>query len=82
MRNNKGDITESPSQMFERVALLVALADVLRDNSIFTKDGNVTQDVEQARSYLGKLDDFNYKFKIGEYYLNKWHFRGLIKLLH
>jgi ribonucleoside-diphosphate reductase alpha chain len=78
MRNNKGDITESPSQMFERVAILVALADLLRDNSIFTKDGNITQNVEQARSYLGKLDDFNYKFKIGDYYLNKWHFRSLI----
>jgi len=78
MRNNKGDITETPSQMFERVAILVALADVLHDNSIFTKDDNITQDVEQARSYLGKLDDFNYKFKIGDYYLNKWHFRGLI----
>ena len=28
--------------------------------------------------HLEKLDDFNYKFKIGNYYLNKWHFRGLI----
>ncbi|MEE9459278.1 MAG: ATP cone domain-containing protein, partial [Candidatus Bathyarchaeia archaeon] len=68
MRNNKGNIIESPSQMFERVALLVAIADLLRDNTIFTKDGNVTQDVEQARSYLGKLDDFDYKFKIGDHY--------------
>ena len=80
MRNHKGNIIESPSQMFERVALLVAIADLLRDNTIFTKDGNVTQDVEQARSYLGKLDDFDYKFKIGDHYLNKWHFRGLINL--
>ena len=80
MRNHQGNIIESPSQMFERVALLVALGDLLRDNTIFTKDGNVTQDVEQARSYLGKLDDFDYKFKIGDHYLNKWHFRGLINL--
>ncbi|WKT58617.1 hypothetical protein QVH35_04365 [Candidatus Nitrosotenuis chungbukensis] len=27
---------------------------------------------------MQKLDDFDYKFKIGNYYLNKWHFRGLI----
>ena len=27
---------------------------------------------------LKKYGDFNYKFKIGKYYLNKWHFRCLI----
>jgi len=80
VRNNKTEIIESPSQMFERVALLIALGDVLRDNAVFSKEGNHTQDVEQARSYLGKLDDFDYKFKIGDYYLNKWDFRGLINL--
>ena len=80
MRNNKGDIIESPSQMFERVALLVTLGDMLRDSLVFSKEGGITQDVEQARSYLGKLNDFDYKFKIGDYYLNKWHFRGLINL--
>ena len=33
---------------------------------------------EEAKKYLVKLDDFDYKFKIGQYYLNKYHFRGLI----
>ncbi len=78
MRNNKNEIMESPSQMFERVAVLVALGDLLYDNQIFSKEGNLTQDVDEAKSYLEKLDNFNYKFKIGEYYLNKWHFRALI----
>ncbi|MFB5645184.1 MAG: adenosylcobalamin-dependent ribonucleoside-diphosphate reductase, partial [Nitrosopumilaceae archaeon] len=78
MRNNKNEITESPSQMFERVAVLVALGDLLYDNQIFSKEGNLTQNIEEAKSYLEKLENFNYKFKIGEYYLNKWHFRSLI----
>ena len=78
MRNNKNEIIESPSQMFERVAVLVGIGDLLYDNQVFTKEGNQTQDLEEARSYLEKLDNFNYKFKIGEYYLNKWHFRALI----
>jgi ribonucleoside-diphosphate reductase alpha chain len=78
VRNNKSEIIESPSQMFERVALLVAIGDLLRDSTVFSKEGGISQNVEEARSYLGKLDDFDYKFKIGEYYLNKWHFRGLI----
>ena len=78
VRNNKSEIIESPSQMFERVALLVAIADLLRDNTIFSKEGGIKQNVEEARSYLGKLGDFDYKFKLGEHYLNKWHFRSLI----
>ncbi len=78
MRNNKSEITESPGQMFERVAVLVALGDIMYDNEIFSREGGITQDVEEAKKYLTKLDDFDYKFKIGIYYLNKWHFRGLI----
>jgi len=78
VRNNKSEIIESPSQMFERVALLVAIADLLRDSTIFSKEGGIKQNVEEARSYLSKLADFDYKFKLGEHYLNKWHFRGLI----
>ena len=78
MRDSKGSIIESPSEMFERVAILVALADLLRDNTVFERDGHISQDIEEARKYFDKLDDFNYKFKIGNYYLNKWHFRSLI----
>lgn len=77
-RNNKNEITESPTQMFERVAILVGIGDVLYDTKVFDKSGNITQDVEEARTYLEKLDNFDYKFKIGEYFLNKWHFRSLI----
>ncbi|HSB50817.1 MAG TPA: adenosylcobalamin-dependent ribonucleoside-diphosphate reductase [Nitrosopumilaceae archaeon] len=78
MRNNKNEIIESPSQMFERVAVLVGIGDLLYDNEIFSKDGSYKQDIDEAKSYLEKLDNFNYKFKIGEYYINKWHFRALI----
>jgi len=78
VRNNKSEIIESPTQMFERVGLLVAIGDLLRDSSIFSREGGINQNVEEARSYLGKLDDFDYKFKLGEHYLNKWHFRSLI----
>ncbi len=78
VRNNKTEIIESPTQMFERVSILVAIGDLLRDSVIFSKEGGINQNVEEARSYLGKLDDFDYKFKFGQHYLNKWHFRSLI----
>ena len=77
-RNGKNEIIESPTQMFERVAILVGIGDVLYDAQIFDKSGNTKQDVDEAKSYLEKLDAFDYKFKIGDYYLSKWHFRSLI----
>ncbi|HET8720285.1 MAG TPA: ATP cone domain-containing protein, partial [Candidatus Nitrosotenuis sp.] len=78
LRNNKNEITESPSQMFERVAILVGIGDILYDADLYSKDAKIHQDTEEAQRYLSKLDDFEYKFKIGAYYLNKYHFRGLI----
>ncbi|HET9009907.1 MAG TPA: adenosylcobalamin-dependent ribonucleoside-diphosphate reductase [Nitrosarchaeum sp.] len=77
-RNNKNEIIESPTQMFERVAILVGVGDILYDAQVFDKSGNIAQNTDEARTYLEKLDNFDYKFKIGEYFLNKWHFRSLI----
>ena len=77
-RDNKNEIIEKPTELFERVAVLVTISDMLRDNKLFTRDGNISQNVEEATQYLTKLDDFNFKFKIGNYYLNKWHFRCII----
>ena len=78
LRNSRNEITESPSAMFERVAILIGIGDLLHDAKIFTNSGNKQQDYQEAEEYLTKLEQFNYKFKIGEYYLNQYHFRGLI----
>ncbi len=77
-RNSKNEITESPTQMFERVAILVGIGDMLYDSQLFDRSGNNKQDIDEAKSYLEKLDAFDYKFKVGEYFFNKWHFRSLI----
>ncbi len=77
-RNGKSEIIESPTQMFERVAILVGIGDMLYDSQIFDKSGNNTQDIDEAKSYLEKLDAFDYKFKVGNYFFNKWHFKSLI----
>ena len=77
-RNGKNEITETPTQMFERVAILVGVGDLMYDSQIFEKSANTTQNIEEAKSYLEKLDNFDYKFKIGGYFLNKYHFRSMI----
>ena len=50
--------------MFERVAILVGIGDILYDAEIFDRSGNSKQDVNAAKSYLEKLDAFDYKFKV------------------
>ena len=77
-RNGKNEITETPTQMFERVAILVGVGDILYDSQVFDKPGNLSQNTDEATAYIAKLDSFDYKFKIGEYFLNKYHFRSLI----
>ena len=79
LRNGKNEITETPTQMFERVAVLVGIGDLMYDSKLFDRQGNTTQNVAEAQAYLEKMDSFNYKFKIGKYFLNKWHFRSMIR---
>ena len=78
LRNNRSEITESPHQMFRRVAVLIGVADILYDPTVFDRGGHHTQNVDDALAYNAKLDSFDQKFKIGEDYLNKWHFRAFI----
>src|SRR5215213_3278369 len=79
LRDSNNEILEGPKQMFERVATLVAIADMMHDSAIFTTTGGYTQNIEEADRYYGKLDDFDNKLHIGSYYLNKYHFEAMIR---
>src|SRR5215208_3715885 len=79
LRDSNNEILEGPKQMFERVATLVAIADIMHDSAIFTTTGGYTQNIEEADRYYGKLDDFDNKLHIGSYYLNKYHFEAMIR---
>ena len=79
LRDNNGEIIEGPKQMFERVAILVALPDILHDSQLFNLTGRHNQNIEEAEKYYAKIDDFDLKLKIGDYYLNKYHFESLIR---
>jgi ribonucleoside-diphosphate reductase alpha chain len=79
LRNNNNEIIEGPKQMFERVAILVAIPDVMHDSSLFDVVGGYIQSIEEAERYYTKINDFDLKLKIGNYYLNKYHFESLIR---
>ncbi|MEW6603221.1 MAG: adenosylcobalamin-dependent ribonucleoside-diphosphate reductase [Thermoproteota archaeon] len=79
LRDGNNEIIEGPKQMFERVATLVAIADVMHDPAVFNLTGSHTQNIEEAERYYSKLDDFDNKLHIGAYYLNKYHFEAIIR---
>src|ERR1041385_416027 len=54
LRDNNNEIVEGPKQMFERVAILVAVADVLHDPAVFSLAGGHTQNIEEAQRYYPK----------------------------
>ncbi len=80
LRDENGRIVESPKELFERVAILVTLPDVMRDQRIFGLRAGVKQSIEELTDYLGRLDEFDKKYKIGTYALNKWHFESLLMI--
>ncbi len=79
LRDDNNEIVEGPKQMFERVATLVAIADVMHDPAVFNLAGGHTQDIAEAERYYAKLGDFDNKLHIGEYYVNKYHFEAMIR---
>ncbi len=81
LRDENGKIVESPKQMFERVAVLIAIPDILRDQRVYLQNGSSSKGIEAGiEQYLDKLDEYNDKYSIGRYRLNKWHFESMLRL--
>src|SRR6476661_6819585 len=79
LRDNHNEIIEDPNSLFERVAILVTIPDILRDTELYTNNDVVVQNITEAEEYYKKIDDFHMKLKIGNYYLNRYHFESMIR---
>lgn len=79
IRDEEGNIIESPKQMFERIAIHMTIPDILYDTRCFSLEGNESDELT-SKVWADRLDQFAYKLHIGEYYLNKYHFAGLVRL--
>ncbi|NJE11131.1 adenosylcobalamin-dependent ribonucleoside-diphosphate reductase [Thermococcus sp. MAR1] len=80
IKNEKGEIVESPRELFERVAVLSVIPDLLYDERVFDKNGNHEQDLGRIEEYLKALDEYDGKLSIGRFKLNKYHFERLLNL--
>ncbi|QDA30578.1 adenosylcobalamin-dependent ribonucleoside-diphosphate reductase [Thermococcus indicus] len=80
IKNEKGEIIESPRELFERVAVLAVIPDLLYDERVFDKEGNHEQDLGRVEHYMNMLDEYGGKLSIGRFKLNKYHFERLLNL--
>ncbi|ASJ03606.1 ribonucleoside-diphosphate reductase [Thermococcus profundus] len=80
IKNERGEIIESPKELFERVAVLSVIPDVLYDERVFDRNGGHEQDLSALEGYIKNLDEYDGKFSIGRFKLNKYHFERFINL--
>ncbi len=77
LKDEKGMITESPKQMFERIAVLVAISDILYDERVFDING---AQIDQCDNDLLPARYIPNEFRIGKYELNQYHWDALCRL--
>lgn len=80
LKNEEGKLIEGPKQMFERVAMLVVIPDLLYDAKVFDKEGK--QEIKpfedfEPEKYEGKL---GFKTKNGFIAWNKYHLERMKSL--
>ena len=63
---------ETPEDLFMRVAIHIAISDILHDNRVFTKESNST--------FYYEDEYFINSIKIGQYTLNKYHLEAFSEL--
>ncbi|NJD98859.1 adenosylcobalamin-dependent ribonucleoside-diphosphate reductase [Thermococcus sp. LS1] len=80
IKNEKGEIIESPRELFERVAILAVIPDLLYDERVFDREGNHEQDLSKVEKYMERLDEYDRKLSIGRFKLNKYHFERFLNL--
>ena len=80
IKNTEGKIIESPKELFERVATLAVIPDILYDERVFSKEGGFKQDLSNLIYYHEIMDEYDGKLSIGRFKLNKYHFERLLNL--
>ena len=75
-KNEKGKLTESPKELFTRIAIHVTIPNLFYDDRVYDISGN------QSEQSLGDfvIEEWEGKLSIGEYYLNRYHLDAIRRL--
>lgn len=76
LKDESGKVIESPKQLFQRVAIHAALPEIVFDKRVSKKVGGKVneKDIEE------KMPAFEEGLKIGQYNLNRFHYKGLFDM--
>lgn len=77
IRDEEGNIIESPRELFQRVAITMVLPEILYDDRVYSREGKYKPHIT-VTSYLSNLDALDKKIRIGKYVLTKWHLERFI----
>lgn len=72
-KNEDGRLTETPKQLFTRIATHIVIPDILQDSSFFAKDGG--QKVSAFEEF--NPAEYDGKLTVGKYVLNQYHLDAL-----
>ncbi len=77
IRDENGNVIESPSELFQRVAVTMCLPEILYDPEVYDKKGGHKVPTKLSH-YKKNLDRWNNVLTIGKYKLTKWHFERML----
>jgi ribonucleoside-diphosphate reductase alpha chain len=75
-KNEEGKLIESPKQLFQRVAALIVIPDILHDEKIFDKEGK--QEIKEVENF--KAEEYEGKLGLGDVKWNRWHLERMKNL--
>ncbi|MCX8199957.1 MAG: adenosylcobalamin-dependent ribonucleoside-diphosphate reductase [Candidatus Micrarchaeota archaeon] len=84
IKDDKEMPAETPKQMFQRVALAMSLPEIFYDTRVYSKEPKFIirkedADIELA-GYAQRLDDYDNRYSLNGYKINKWNFSRMIAL--
>jgi ribonucleoside-diphosphate reductase alpha chain len=82
MKNDKGEIIESPKELFIRVATHVTIPDVLYDKEVFSKEKGEKVQVINIANLEGLYKNYEEHLGIGKYKFNIYHFEAFVRLFN
>ncbi len=84
MKDDKEMPAETPKQMFQRVSLAMSLPEIFYDTRVYSKNAEFQVKREEAdielSEYAQKLDDYDNRYSLNGYKINKWNFNRMIAL--
>lgn len=82
-KDDKGKVIEPPKELFRRVALQVALPDILYDKRVSKKNINFSRECDNIGNRILSADKIlalENSLRVGDYVLNRFHIKALYYL--